>query len=423
MNSIKVVVLCLVIGLALQQVPVVTSCSPTDTVTNKNTAVLKWLTTNSVALEQTASKTGETGVCGTEFTTHGSCCNIASLKTFFQKSNDKLVGKWTSYITKLGRINGKFLGGFNKMLAKANVKDVNNKMTEIKADGTKAASSFGKAEALRPKADDDIAAMKTYFAGFADQIKTFKIDGKKCYDAMKKIRGNLMCAACSARATMFTDSQSDTAAVYRVDQNSCNSLVAACYSTWKLNFMLTTMMQYSAIVLAKKKTAAAGFTLKSEKDVVNSDLESLKAIFKSCSFAKADDKVFTCTDVSKTHQEWSNMLCSKAFSVNNQNAYVEGDESIDSNVTDDDIATADASITTPARLLQAAPVASFDLGIVVAPAAAPEAVFPSANADGNTLIPATSVTTSAAGDASSTSSYAGLITTVTAVFAAWVALL
>lgn len=87
-------------------------------------------------------------------------------------------------------------------MTKMNLYDIKNKISNVKAN-PKVAEKFKNSEAILPETTKDISDLKDFVEKFEDQIKMFKTEGKKCFDALKRARSNIFCVACSARATML----------------------------------------------------------------------------------------------------------------------------------------------------------------------------------------------------------------------------
>ena len=413
MKTFSILLVCLILGMSLQQAVVIPTCSLTDTAANKNPVVLNWLKSKGVKLNDSPDKTVAADVCNGELTTYGSCCEVTSLRTFIASLNTGLATKWKNYIGRIARIKGKLVSGFNKIASKMNVQDIQNKLNSVKSN-PKIANKFANAGAVIPATAEDIAQLKTFFTSFNEYVQTFKTKGKLCFDAMRVARANMFCAACSGRATSLTDVQTSSTASFRIDQNSCNSLVSQCYGIWKFNFFITSMMQYVNVNLAKKKGDSADNAFKTQKVVSATDLEELKVVFRNCAFANTAATTLTCNTIGtiKTAQDLTNTLCTKQFSVNNQNAYLEGDETVDSGVSDDEVQNADADIEAAKRVLQAAE-STLDMGVTVETGS--NAAYTNMNNATSTVVPVESVNTANAGD--STSSSMLVQTTVAAILA------
>lgn len=429
MKVSSIITLCLLMSVVFSQDAPATptgSCSTTDS-TNKNYYVLKWLKAKGVTLLDTPKILDDKTVCGGEFNTAGTCCDLTSVKKFITDSNSGMAGKWGRYISKLARVRGKFMSGFKKITAKMNVNDIKTKMDSIKSN-TKIVDKFKAAESILPATAQDVSDIKDFVSNFETEISTFKTQGKICFDALRAARANMFCAACSAKAATYTNTQTAAEAKFKIDYASCSTIVTKCYPVWKFNFRLNALMQYLNVNLSKKRGDSSKNSFKSEKEVTVSDLSSIRETFRNCKFATATATSLSCINTSTSVEDYTKGLCSKLFSVNNENGYVEGDETVDSDVTDDEVDTADSNVepekteSTPKtetvvakRVLQSAatePAATFDMGTAVDTTG----TYNNLNADNTGVVPTESVTTASAGN---TPNSAKIVTALGVVFAAF----
>ena len=390
MRFIIVVSVCVLLGIVCTQAP--TTCSLTA---NENGQVLRWLKNKEVVLNDEPKIIQDATICNGEFAKSGTCCDVASMKLHIEKVNTKFVDKWSKYIKRLSRIKNKFENGFKKIAKKMNPNDVKNKITGVISD-QKLTDKFKSAQSILPSTDKEVIAMKEFVDKFSENIEIFKTQGKVCFEAMKVARANLLCAACSGRAGSLTTTQSSSEAKFRITLESCSNIVVKCFPVWKINFQLTSLMQYVIINNAKKKGDAACSGIKSEKEVSTSSLSRLKAAFSSCSLPKIGDTKLTCDSATSTVDEITKNLCADAISANNDNAYVEGDESIDSDVSDDEVENTDKDISEAKRILQSVVASSFDIGVVVD--GTNTNTFNDLSSTNTAVVPSSTVTTSDAGN-------------------------
>ena len=329
------------------------------------------------------------------------------MKKLIATNNGRFMGKWGKYIEKLSKVKGRFLGAFKKISEKMNKDDIKKKMTSIKSN-LNIVDKFKQSEAMLPESDQDVTAMKDFVAKFEESIKNFRTQGRACFEAMKAVRANMICVACSAKASIYSETQSSTGAKFRINLDSCNTIVNSCFSTWKMNFQLNAMMQYIKVSISEKKKEKAENKFRSEKEVTVSDLTKMKEIFRSCTFDETSKKL-TCGGTTINQEDASKTLCGNAISANNENGYIEGDESIDEDVSEDDVKTADAEISTGKRVLQAAPTPStnFDVGVTVDTTAG-ATTYANAASTTSGVVPTDSVSTATAGDVAA--SFAKVIT-------------
>lgn len=378
------------------------SCSTTDVNSNKNAQVLKWLKSQGVTIYETPVKVEE-NVCGGELKTNGACCELKSVRNLIGKSNQMMIFKWRNYVGKLARIKNRFMNGLKKVSKMMNSKEVKARREKCKSDHRNYAK-FANVDAMLPDQDRDVESMKKFIENFQEQIKMFKTQGKICFNAMRNIRANLMCTACSANAGSMTATQTSTDAVFNIDYNSCSGLVAKCFPIWKFNFQLTSMMQYVQMSIMSKKGDKAGTKWKSDKYMSPTDLEQVKEIFSRCELKSLTDNTITCntTGATSTVEDYNKLLCGKLFSMNKENGYVEGDETIDADVEDKDITDAEATAGTVQRLLQTtvSDQSNFNVGVQVSSGSGASTNLLS---DNSGLVPTESVETGIAGDSTSSS--------------------
>ena len=400
--------LCLALGGSLQQTLTPTTCSLTDLKNNNNTKALNFLKAKGVQLYSEPNRSVEATVCGGEFTIYGTCCDIATLKTYATQANSRIAGKWKKYIAKLVRIRNKLVPGLNKILAKSTLADIKNKITEIKSNNPNLANAkFANIELLVPENDVDISNLKNFFINFDTALQGYKNDGKACFDALRTVRSNLLCAACSARASnISTYSDEFKSYLYFVDYNSSQNIVHKCFGVWNFNHKIFQAMTVVSVVLAKKKGLAGGSGINNEVQIPSNLIGELRAFFRMCSISvnsitKAQSLV--CTGTNKPIDELYSNTYGIFVSANYQNAMVEGDESIDSGVSDDEVVAADSEITVTKRVLQAGQEDYVDFKPVAYPPSqnrteTSSSIFLGVSYDNSSLVPTESVITDNSGD-------------------------
>ena len=69
----------------------------------------------------------------------------------------------------------------------------------MKAD-KKMDNSFSKVYSAVPETTEQLESLKATMENFDAKVTEFKTKGSVCFDAMKALRANMMCAVCSANA-------------------------------------------------------------------------------------------------------------------------------------------------------------------------------------------------------------------------------
>ena len=312
--------------------------------TNANQYALNWLKRKGVTILDAPDVTVSKDICGGLWTEKGTCCQVASIKDFITKSNDKIAAKWGKYISRIARIKSKLSKAFSKIIKGVKIDSIKSRVSLMKAD-RKMDNSFSKVYSAVPETTEQLESLKATMENFDAKVAEFKTKGSVCFDAMKALRANMMCAVCSANAAQYTAAQSETDAKFKVDTESCSALVAKCFPIWKFNFDLATMAQFFTAIRAKGRSEKSVCSrYKSEKEVSTTDLETAKDDFANCKFEKEGDTKLTCTPAKTktvTVEAVTARLCSKMVSITQENGYVEGDESIDADIDDKDVDEAD----------------------------------------------------------------------------------
>lgn len=382
------------ISASLQQS--VESCSTTD-INNKKLFILQWLKGQNVVINESPVKPNS-DACEGEFKNYGTCCEFNSVKNFNNKMNGNMVLKWKKYIGKLARIKNRFMNGLQKVAKMMNNKEIDARREKCKSD-PKTKEKFANVDEMLPDKDSEVAAIQKVIGDFQEQLKMFKTQGKICFNAMRNIRANLMCMACSAR-NWIKDSSSTNSNIL-IDYTSCSGLVAKCFPIWRFNFQLTAIIQYAQLSIINKKGDKAGTKFKSDKAMSSSDLDKIKSVFSRCDLVNG--ATFNCTDDVMT-RDYTQRLCEILFSMNKQNGYVEGDESIDQDVEDTDITDAETASEVIKRLLQTtvSDQSNYNVGVHVHTDS--PSVFNLLN-ENTGLVPTESVETGYAGDSSSSTAF------------------
>src|SRR3990167_3428901 len=219
MKISSIVLLLAIIGASLQQTAPAPSCSRTDTA-NNNRFALKWLEDKKVTIHSTPQTFTDTTVCGGEWASLKTCCDLQTLKDLIKSQNDHFVSRWKSYIIKLSRVRTKLISGIQKLVPKLTVSDIGKRWLMIEKVGV-LASRFSETRHLLPGNDQDLAFLKSWATKFEDNIKMFKEQGKKCFETMKKVRAGIYCAVCSGKSSTYADSQSDSSAVFKIKLSGC----------------------------------------------------------------------------------------------------------------------------------------------------------------------------------------------------------
>lgn len=309
-----------------QEAPAVVACS---TKSGANAGVLAWLQKQGVKLNDAVTKTtGE--VCKGEFDVNGSCCVADSLKAIIKQKNEQLVQRTSRFVKVLGRISSKLMKSLAKALPKINNKDLQKKIDLIKAGAGTVASKFREANKLIPNNDAEMSKFKDFIKNYEAQLQEFRKHGANCIQAMNKARANLYCALCSGKAADFLKSTGGENFKVKINKESCDSVVDACFPVWKFNWWVRTAVKYAIVNINRNKGEKAEDKVKSEIELTDSEIEDLKATFDKCKF-NAETKKIEC-DVAATAtfklEDHVKRLCSLAIVVNKQNGALEGDESV-----------------------------------------------------------------------------------------------
>ena len=431
MKAVSIVLLLAIIGASLQQAATTPSCSTSDQ-NNANYYALKWLESQKVTLNTTPKNFTDTNICGGDWAKSGTCCDTDSLKTLIKSRNDAAVTRWTNFIGKLGRVRGKLLGGIKKLVTKLSIKDIKDRFAMI-SKFSAIAPKFSAVERMLPEVQAHIDMLKKWADDFEANIKNFKDQGKTCFDLAKRSRAALYCSLCSGAANSYTAPQNANEVNIKINLESCRTIVNACFPIWKFNFGLTSVLQYINVIKNAKKSDKADTKFTDGLGLSAVQVTDLKNSFAACNWDSGAKNV-TCTkpvvvqqsntsngtNGSNASNNSSNStvpldqatsdnlvkLCKLAFTINKDNVFVEGSADAIDDLSDEDADEADKSAATPvsARLLQAATITEPTVGVTVDTNNG--TTFASVTTDSG-LTPEASVTTTSAGDASSSS--AGIV--------------
>jgi hypothetical protein len=359
--SISIVLLLAIAGASLQQT--LPSCSLSDN-TNKNLFALKWLNSKGISINPTPTVLNDTTICGGEWATQMSCCDLTTTRNFINTQNDMISGKWKNYIAKLGRVRGKLLAGIKKLVTKLSVTDLNNRMNMITKIST-LASRFSPVKQMLPNSAIELDMLKAWVDQFETNIQTFKTQGKVCFEAMKKTRASMFCAICSGKAQTYTEAQTATSLTFKITTSGCQSIVNACYPVWKFNFGLTSIIQ-SINTIKNAKNPSDSTTVQFRNDVTLSDFEvsTLRDTFSACNLANT---TLNCGNSTTLVDEHYKRLCRNSLFVNQDNSVTEGDEATINDMGDADADNASNDATTPvsSRLLQQAQTTDPRVGVSI----------------------------------------------------------
>ena len=414
MKTVSIVLLLAVIGSSLQQAVVTPSCSRTN---SANMYALKWLENNKVTIFDSPKAFNNAAICNGDWNTHGTCCDVDTLKNYIKSQNDVIIGKWGKYISRMARVRGKLISGLKKMVSKLNVKDIKDRADSLNKHGA-VYQKFKTSQYMLPENAEQVKYLKDWAETFEENIKTFKAQGATCFDLLKKSRASLLCSVCSGAAGTYTSPQSAAEIAVKITMDSCKAITSACFPIWKFNFGLTSLLQYVNIIKNAKKGDKADTKFKDELNMSQTQFADLKSTFSACTW-NANTKTVSCEGQTNngtngtnatavtpviTTDEHITKLCKIAFVINKDNAIVEGDadavDDMDDNDTEDADKDAAKPISVTSRLLQTA-TTDPKVGVTI-----DNSGVSTATADSG-LTPAGSVATSSAGDAPS--SYAKIV--------------
>lgn len=400
---VSVVVICLAISLSLQQVTEIQK--PCSTATADAPAnILTWLNSKSIELYTTSALEKDTKVCVGDFNVFGTCCKGASVKTFIDKQNDELIAKWKAYLAALAPIKNKMNAALKRLTNKMSSKDLESKKTLLSNGKNGAASKFKTAFSMLPSNAAQIATLKTFLQDFdTNGIKSFKEQGSKCYEALKVVRANYICALCSTNNALYTKTASSTQIKFKTTIETCSSIVNTCYPIWRFNWLLTTAIQYVLVLRNKNNADKAEYPLKNSVAMTETTMKNLASTFQFCSIDAATSKlscpISTLNTVST--DDHIKRLCNEALVLNKENGAIEGDASLGSvdptevgKAADEDAEGDKNKDDVPARVLQVIPGAEADVGIEIDSSG----TYNTLTSTTSGAVPTASVDTSKAGD-------------------------
>lgn len=328
---VSAVVICLAIGLSLQQAVPVTQekkqvCSSTATDSLSN--IRKWLKAQSIELYDNSAVEKDSKVCVGDFDVYGTCCKGASVKTYIDKQNDALIAKWKAYLSALAPIKNKMSAALKRLAGKMSSKDLENK----KALLGNGASAFKAALKMLPSTPAQVVTLRNFLQDFDTKgISGFKAQGSKCYDLLKTARANSICALCSTNNDAYTSSATSTTDAvkikFKTTLEACRSIVDACYPIWRFNWLLTTSIQYVLVLRNKGKGDKATYPLKNSFTMTDETMTNLASTFNACSVDSTTNKI-ACTGSTPTTDDHYKRLCTQALVLNKENGAIEGDASL-----------------------------------------------------------------------------------------------
>jgi hypothetical protein len=402
---VSVVVICLAISLSLQQTPTTEISKACSTGSNDAPSnILTWLKSKSIDLYEKSALEKDTKICVGDFDVFGTCCKGASVKTYIDKQNDALIAKWKAYITALSPIKNKMSAALKRLSNKMSSKDLESKKALLSKDNNNAASKFKTAFNMLPSNAAQITTLKTFLQDFdTNGIKSFKEQGAKCYDALKVVRANSICALCSTNNALYTKTATTNQIKFKTTIETCSSIVNTCYPIWRFNWLLTTSIQYVLVLRNKGKADKAEYTLNNSVSMTDATMKNLAATFQFCSIDAATSKlscpVTTLNTVST--EDHIKRLCNEALVLNKENGAIEGDSSLGSvdptevgKAADEDAEGDKNKDETVARLLQVLPATEADVGIEIDSSG----TYNTLTSTTSGVVPTASVDTSKAGD-------------------------
>ncbi len=392
MKVFGILALMLLLGASMQQAAPSGSCALTG---SPNSYALKWLTSSKGITHNSNPVKATTDICGGEFMSVGSCCQIDQLETYVKNTNTAMINKWKAFVDKLGRAK-KLLPMFVKIAAKITSIDVLNKWTGVSSNNS-LVSKFQYTLPLLPTTAVQVQEIKNWVAGFETNLAAFKTQAQTCFNSMRKLRANILCAVCSYNAYNYTDIQGASEFRYKIPVEQCGTIVGTCFPIWKFNFYLTSLMQYINVLKSKDKGSTAASVFNSEFKMTPDDIMQVRDAFAECNVTNMS---LTCNGTTPNMTVVAR-LCSK-IPIVQHNGYLEGDASFDEGLSDSDVESVEPKIGVNARLLQAAPTAESFIGLAPINTSVVSGYFNKSLSD-DKIVPADTVDTSKAGDASASS--------------------
>ncbi len=288
-----------------------------------------------------------------DFDVNGSCCVPDSLKALVKQKNEQLIQKTLRLIKVLAKISTKLMKSLAKALPKMNNSDIQKKIALIKSRAGNIVSKFREANKLMPASEAEMTKFKDFIKNYQDQLQLFRKHGAGCIQAMNRARANLYCALCSGKASEFVKSSGTTDFKIKINKESCDSVVEACFPIWRFNWWVRTAVKYAIVNINRNKGDQAEDKVKSDIELTDTDIEDLKSTFDKCSFNSETKKVQcdilpTATFKLEDHVK---RLCSFAIVVNKQNGALEGDESV-GEIDDGEVDKIDESIEPEAKPIE-----------------------------------------------------------------------
>lgn len=300
-----------------------------DTNLNKGLAWLKDqvpLTASEITLRQDST------TCAPEWSTYGTCCPADKIKTYISNLVNESATKWKNYIGKTKSLS-------NTLIPK--IQRVMNKIQSNKAGFRNKAKTTSTTNGcnLNIFSDEAIDKIKAFIDSFGDKLKEYRGEGKQCFENIKRVKSNTICAICSGRgSTLYSTEQSSVnngEAKLNIRRSVCRSILKDCGRVFRFNFYSQTSIE---LIQGVRFARGNG---KGRKCTNNFDLDRINQIntaFKACVDANA---VETCPDANV------DVLCNSFVRLGGQQS-AEGDSAL---VESEETQDTDA-VSVEARLLQ-----------------------------------------------------------------------
>jgi hypothetical protein len=273
----------------------ITGTAGTCSTNTKFTNMLKKMNTSVTVVLDTVDTTTTWTTCKEVWMVSGSCCSTTGLNSVFDgKMKNSFKMGFDNFMGGLKNV-GEALSKLQQLLS--NPDNVKTRLTTAYSANSTQFNSLTVDQALQM-----LGAAKT----FKDDVEKFKTDGKTCFTATSEAVGKLMCYGCAAKTS--TDSgleQSDGST--GMTQDSCNTLLGKCHSTWHFMHKIGNMMLVVSIINRSLKPADAPPPKPTEKPAFGGLMMSdIIEAYKNCNSSITDS---TCTDAHKT------TLCKSNFNV------------------------------------------------------------------------------------------------------------
>ena len=224
--------------------------------------------------------TNQTNRCGSEWKTHGNCCDEASLIKHLTEEDKELKESSQSLLTEMEQVIKalwKTLFGMEKQ------KDNSEGKKKFGQIIKKAVSVVGDFFKSLFKNIGDLAKLNRDFNREKEDIEKYQ---KGCLNKVQQLRASSLCSVCSARSQVFFHGGKAV-----MDMPTCRSVITECHEYWKslVNLINTASSASESIDEARKilrvppKTTAIRYLKKwiDEKNLEHG-LENCKSV-KDCS--------------------------------------------------------------------------------------------------------------------------------------------